>query len=97
HGNVSVTWPDLSSHELAERGRTEGISRLQGRHLFDEEDAARPVTRIAVFRQGAKGRVVAEETEHQGVALREGCVDRRAAVERAGVHDDHISGLRRPR
>jgi hypothetical protein len=31
------------------------------------------------------------------VALREGCVDRRAAVERAGMDHDHIAELRRPR
>src|SRR4030095_11692504 len=62
-----------------------------------EEDAIPRVARFAVVRQRAEGRVVAEETEDQGVALREGCVDRRAAVERARMDDDHISGLRRPR
>src|SRR5262249_12732009 len=86
----------IPSYELAEGGRTEGISRGQGRHLFDEEDAIPRVTRIAVVRQRAEGRVVAEETEDQGVALREGCVDRRAAVERAGMDHDHVSGVGRP-
>src|SRR5262249_31098756 len=85
------------SHELAEAGRAEAVSRFQGRHLFDEEDATRPEPRVAVVRQRAEGRVVAEETEDQGVALREGRIDRRAAVERAGMEHDHISGLRRPR
>src|SRR5262249_19609809 len=61
------------------------------------EDAIPRVTRIAMVRQRAEGRVVAEETEDQGVALREGCVDPRAAVERGGMEHDHISGLRRPR
>src|SRR5215475_1289805 len=84
------------SEELAERGRTEAISRLQGRHLVDEEDATRPVARVAVVRQRAKRRVVAEEAEDQGVALGKGCVDGRAAVERAGMNHDYVAGLRRP-
>jgi len=48
-------------------------------------------------RQREEGRIVAEEAEHQGVALRERCVDRRAAVERARMEHNHVSKLRRPR
>src|SRR5262249_51698256 len=87
----------IPSYELAEGGRAEGISRVQGRHLFDEEDAIPRVTCIAMVRQRAEGRVVAEETEDQGVAFREGWVDRCAAVERGGMEHDHAPGLRRPR
>src|SRR5262249_22920460 len=87
----------IPSYELAEGGRAEGISRVQGRHLFDEEDAIPRVTCIAMVRQRAEGRVVAEETEDQGVAFREGWVDRCAAVERGGMEHDHVPGLRRPR
>src|SRR5262249_47885663 len=65
--------------------------------MLDEEHAGWCEAAVAVARKGAKRRVVAEETEDQGVALREGCVDRRAAVECARMDHDHIPGLRRPR
>src|SRR5262249_3849810 len=50
-----------------------------------------------MVRQRAEGRVVAEETEDQGVAFRESCVDGRAAVERGGMEHDRVAGLRPPR
>ena len=39
-----ATYPERGmrhSDELAERGRAEGIARLQGGHIFDEEDTTR--------------------------------------------------------
>jgi hypothetical protein len=63
--------------------------------LGTKRDAIRLVVEEIVvgIRQRTVDRVVAKESERERVSLRSGFVDRRTAVQTAGVKDEYVSGL----
>ena len=59
--------------------------------LIHEQDSSRCVAAVAMARQRAKERIIAEEAQDQGVAIPERCIDRRSAMQHSRVKDDHVS------